>query len=263
MTGRFAVAQMEGKEGPQENREDAEQMMKQAKEMGADLILFPETFMSYVTSDADQEKRIAASQTLTGSFVKEMSCLAKRYALWTVFGMRESAGEKNYNTTVVLNAEGEILRSYHKTHLYDAFGSKESDEFLSGDSLFDPLETPFGKIGLFVCYEARFPEVARYQALHGAEILLMPTAWVRGKRKLQQLEILASSRALENTCYLLAANLCKGQCVGGSMVINPLGEILSQAGEEAELLLCEIDTEKITEIRNTVPSLKNRRPEIY
>ncbi|MBQ0001504.1 MAG: carbon-nitrogen hydrolase family protein [Clostridiales bacterium] len=264
MKGRFVVAQMEGTSDPGKNVEKARKVVRWAKEeKKADMVLFPETFLNYVTSEITMEERVKLAQSLDGPFVKKMQEIALQYQTWIVFGMREYAGEKNYNTIVVLDDQGKMVTHYHKTHLYDAFSTKESDEFLAGDELFTPIETPFGRIGLFVCYEARFPEIARKLALEGAQILLMPTAWVQGKRKREQLEILASARALENTVYLLAANLCAGQCTGGSMIIDPFGEILEQAEEEEKCLFAEIDTEDIDRIRNTLPSLRNRRDELY
>ncbi len=264
MKGRYVVAQMKGCADPLENVKKAGEVVKWAKEeKSADLVLFPETFLNYVTSEITLEERVKLAQNLDSTFVRKMQELAAQYQVWIVFGMREYAGDKNYNTIVVLDEQGRMFTHYHKTHLYDAFSTKESDEFLTGEELFTPIETPFGKIGLFVCYEARFPEIARIQALQGAQILLMPTAWVQGKRKREQLQILASARALENTVYLLAANLCGGQCIGGSMIIDPLGEILEQADEEEMCLFTEIDTEDIDRIRQTLPSLKNRRVELY
>lgn len=264
MKGRFVVAQMEGCADKKKNLKLAREAVQKAKETyQADLILFPETFMSYTTSAAEQMERVRLAESVEGNFVTEMKKLAAAYEMWIVFGMRESAGEKNYNTIILLNEKGELVTHYRKTHLYDAFQTRESDEFLAGEALFTPIPTPFGVLGLFVCYEARFPEVARWQALHGAEILLMPTAWVEGKRKIEQLQILTSARALENTAYLLAGNLCGGECTGHSMIIDPLGEIIAQAEDQPALLYAEIDTEKIKSIREMVPSLKNRRPELY
>lgn len=257
MKGRFVVAQSRGEMDPQDNFRRAQRLVKEARDTyQADLILFPETFMSYGV-------KTGYAGRLDGPFVQAMGKLAQMHHIWIVFGMREQAGDKNYNTIVVFDEKGSMVSSYHKTHLYDAFSTRESDEFLMGDHLFEPIHTPFGKLGLFVCYELRFPEIARFQALRGAEILLMPTAWVIGKRKQEQLQILASARALENTCYLLVSNLCGAACTGGSMIIDPLGEIIEQADQEEALLFIEIDTEQIQQVREKLPSLKNRRPELY
>lgn len=264
MIGRWIVAQMEGCSDIKQNLQKAERAVWRSKEKyNADFVLFPETFLCYVTEDVTMEKRMEYAVSLEDEAVQKMREIAARYQVWMAFGMREQCNEKNFNTIAVVNDQGELVKTYHKTHLYDAFSSCESDEFLAGDELFTPIQTPFGKIGLFVCYEARFPEIARIQALQGAEIFLMPTAWVNGIRKQEQLQILAQARALENTSYLLAANLCKGNCTGQSLIVDPLGELLKCAGDEEELLFVEIDTEHIQKVRNIVPSLKNRKPELY
>ena len=111
-------------------------------------------------------------------------------------------------------AVGDIVQVYHKTHLYDAFGFKESDNIKPGDKFFEPIDTPFGKIGLFVCYEVRFPEIARYQRKMGADIIIMPTAWVKGDLKSHQFRTLITARAIENTVYLCACDLCGVDSMG-------------------------------------------------
>ena len=152
-----------------------------------DLMLFPEMFMSLFPKGTDRATRLGSAQTLDGAFVSGMRKLAKDNHLWIVFGMNEKVedpdDDRNYNCTVMVNADGEIVATYRKTHMYDAFGMKESADNKPGDRLFEPVDTPFGKIGLFVCYEVRFPEIARYQRERGTNIWQSLTRCIWMNRK--------------------------------------------------------------------------------
>ena len=166
MKSRFVVAQMEQNGDPEINLENARKAVAEAVEYyHADFIVFPECFMSLYPAGTPHETQLASAQTLDGPFATEMKKLAKDNHVWIAFGMNEKvdnpADPRNHNTTMIIDSEGEIKGVYRKTHLYDAFGYKESDTICPGDKLFDPIDTPFGKIGLFVCYEVRFPEVSR------------------------------------------------------------------------------------------------------
>ena len=156
-----------------------------------------------------------------------------------------------------------MVATYRKTHLYDAFGYKESDTNKPGDKFFEPIDTPFGRIGLFVCYEVRFPEVARYQRSKGADIIIMPTAWAEGKLKSQQFHTLIDARAIENTVYMVACDLCGAGSLGESCVVDPMGVNIALAGENEQLLAAVIDTDRIEEVRKKLPAYKDRRPELY
>ena len=168
MKGTFVLAQVASDPEPAVNLKKAEALAEQAyKTWRPDLLVFPEMFMSFFPFGTDREKLLAAAQPLDGPFVTRMRALAKRYGMWIVFGMNETvedpADRRCYNTVAVIDGRGTLVAAYRKTHLYDAFGHRESDAVKPGDRFFDPVETPFGKLGLFTCYEVRFPEVARDQ----------------------------------------------------------------------------------------------------
>lgn len=273
----FALIQMESVAEPAENLKKAEALAAEAaRKYRPDFLLFPETFMSEL-SGSDTAKKNAYAQTLDGPFVSGMRELAKRHGVWVVFGMKErteDAGEllpqggsaedlRSYNSVVMLNSGGEIVRVYRKTHLYDAFGYRESNEFKAGERFFEPVDTPFGKIGLFVCYELRFPEVARYQRAKGADIILLPTAWVKGDLKSLHFRTLVTARAIENTVYVLACDQYSKIRMGESIAVDPMGVTLASAGEGERIVPVYIDTERIAEVRAKLPSYEDRRPELY
>lgn len=268
MKSRFVLAQMEQKGLPEENLESARKAVAEAMERyQPDLMLFPECFMSHFPLGTDRAVCLGTAQSLSGPFVTGMRSLAKENGIWIVFGMNEKVGDpeddRNYNCTVVVDSRGEIVGTYRKTHLYDAFGYKESDDNKPGDQFFEPIDTPFGKIGLFVCYEVRFPEVARYQRAKGADIILMPTAWVPGPLKSPQFRTLITARAIENTVYMVACDQVGVNSMGESVVVDPMGVVVASAGEVPALICAEIDTDRVEEVRKKLPAYKDRRPELY
>ncbi|GLB47528.1 hydrolase [Philodulcilactobacillus myokoensis] len=243
-------------------------MVKRAADNHAKLIVFPEMFMSTVSSKANLSEINQHAEPLDGPFVANAKRAAIDNHVWLIFGMRETNddhGDKRvYNTIVVLDDHGKIVSTYHKTHLYDAFGNRESDQIKPGNHLFQPIETPFGKLGLFVCYELRFPEVARYEAINGADIIIIPTAWVSGPLKEYQWNALLKARAIENTTFVAGCDKpAKNNRVGLSQVINPMGIVTNQAGSDEEILYAKINLDQIKKVRQKLPSAAQRRPELY
>ena len=263
----FVLAQMASDGYPEHNLEEAKKAMEQAQMYNPDMVVFPELFMSEFPQGTSIEVCCSTAQTLDGPFVTEMCALAKQYGTWMVFGMNEVVDDpkddRNYNTSVVVNSNGEVVSHYHKTHLYDAFGNRESDKIKPGDKFFDPIDTPFGRIGVFVCYEVRFPEVARDQRAKGADIIIMPTAWVAGRLKSLHFRTLITARAIENTVYMLACDQANTQCIGESIVVDPMGVPVASAGEEKQLIAAHISLDRVEAVRKKLPAYKDRRPELY
>lgn len=265
---KFVLAQMDSDGEPAVNLKNAQEAIEKAvASYKPDLMVFPEVFMSHFPIGTDRQTCLSTAQKLDGPFVTGMSALAKKHGIWLVFGMNEKTeaptDDRNYNTTVILNTEGEIVSTYRKTHLYDAFGYKESDDIKPGDQFFEPVKTPFGKIGLFVCYEVRFPEVARYQASKGADIIIMPTAWIRGDLKSHHFRTLITARAIENTVYMVACDQIGQNCIGESVVVDPMGVPVACGGECVSLIACDIDLERVATVRKKLPAYKDRRPALY
>ena len=153
MQSTFVLAQMASDGQPEVNLAKAKEAIAKAANLyHPDVMIFPEMFMSFFPSGTDHNITLATAQPLDGPFVSEMCAQAKQYGIWLIFGMNEAVEDpgdpRNYNTTVVINDAGQIVSTYRKTHLYDAFGYKESDTIKAGDKFFEPIDTPFGKIGL-------------------------------------------------------------------------------------------------------------------
>ena len=172
MKSTFVMAQLQALPDPKDNLEKAEQAIKDAKaQYNPDFMVFPERFMFQYPEGTDRKTILSASQPINGPFVTAMRKLAKEYGVWMVFGMNETVhddnDDRNYNTSVMVDNNGEIKGTYRKTHLYDAFGHQESADTKPGNELFNPVMTPFGKFGCFRCYKIRFPESAGTQTANG------------------------------------------------------------------------------------------------
>jgi predicted amidohydrolase len=163
-----------------------------------------------------------------------------------------------WNTLVALR-DGVVLAQYRKLHLYDAFSMQESANVAPGDAVAPLIEVAGIKVGLMTCYDVRFPELARRLAIDGAEVLALPSAWVKGPLKESHWEVLVTARALENTCYVVAAGECGERNIGRSMVVDPLGVAIAQAAEAPALVFAEIDPARIAHARQVLPVLQNRR----
>ncbi len=262
---KIAVAQLTVSESKEENLGKARYFIAKAKQEGADLVLFSEGFMAIVpvTSSVSHAE---VAEPLDGPFVQALAAQANKHNIYVVCGLYESKeGEtvRAYNTIVFLDRQGCLISSYRKTHLYDAFLRRESDGIIPGNQPLLPVKTDIGVIGLLVCYELRFPEVSRTLALKGAEILLVPTAWVTGSMKEAHFLNLCQARALENTVFLCAADQIGNGYVGRSVVYNPMGVAMAGCGEDEGLIVVEIDLEKIKTTRDKLPCLSQRRPELY
>lgn len=263
----IAVAQLQSEIDPQENLTKAVAMIKRAAQRGAGLIILPEIFMANIVKERFSASYArSVSQSLDGSYVTGLRDAAAQAGIWVVSGMLETALEtldKTFNTTVVVDAHGALVSSYRKTHMYDSFGFKESDVFASGDRLFSPLETPFGRMGLFVCYELRFPEIARFQSEQGVDFFVMPSAWVAGALKELHWQHLVAARAIENTAYMLTCDQVGNSYLGRSLLVDPLGVVLSEGTEGECLIYGDIETQRISQVRSLVPALTHRRPELF
>lgn len=262
---KVAVAQLRSSEDKNENLEKAERYIRQAKDSGADFVLLPEMYMAFIPASSNTTHAKIA-EPLNGPFVKGLAEIALKNQINVICGIYESKPDEEfraYNTTVFLNRSGDLLQAYRKTHLYDAFNYKESDQIIPGSKAPDIVETEFGKVGMLVCYEVRFPEISRQLALKGADFLFIPSAWVAGAMKEDHWQTLLRTRAIENTVYVFASNQVNNIFSGRSMIIDPMGVIMASAGEEESLIISEIDLDRIGRVREKLPSVADRRPEFY
>ncbi len=262
---KIAAAQLSASQNKAENLDKARNYIAQAKAAGADMVVFPEAFMAYIPK-TDSLLYAQTAEAVDGHFVQALAAQAKQHNIYVICGIYESIeGEDKrvYNTVVVLNRQGQLIYRYRKTHLYDAFSFRESLNIIPGAEASVPIKTEFGHIGILVCYELRFPEVSRSLALQGANILIVPAAWVAGTMKTDHLLSLSKVRALENTVFLCVVDQVGQNYVGHSTIYNPMGRAIACLAVEEGLLVTDIDLEMIKTVRDTLPCLSQRRPYLY
>jgi predicted amidohydrolase len=235
---------------PLENRGRLESLVPE----GADLVVLPEAF---ARDFGDPGSDLAPyAEPLDGPFVSEVERVAKERDTTVVAGLFEETGSAPYNTVVV---RGGPHVDYRKIHLYDSFGYRESDVLAAGPIEPATFELDGTAVGLMTCYDLRFPELARGLVDAGADVLVVPAAWVAGPRKVEHWMTLLRARAIENTVYVVAAGQPGPRYTGHSTVIGPLGDVLVEGGDAAETLTAELDLDTVSEARRTNPSLQNRR----
>ncbi len=226
---------------------------------GATLVVAPE-YSSYFTPDMGADW-LAAAEPLDGEFVTGLATIARELGIHLVAGMLQRTSEERFsNTVVALGPTGDVVASYRKIHLYDAFGQRESDWVVPGP--ITPPET-FGwegfTVGIQTCYDLRFPEMTRRLVDAGADLVVVPSEWVRGPLKEHHWRTLVTARALENTIYVAAADHAPPIGAGNSMVVDPMGVELVTIGEETAVAVASVSRDRVLSVREVNPALSLRR----
>jgi deaminated glutathione amidase len=243
-----------------DNVRSAARAIEEAERDHVDLLVLPEGVLARFI---DRKERIREqAQPLDGPFVTQVAELTRGKHVSVVLGIHEtSATDKPYNTLVVIR-DAELLAVYRKVHLYDAFAALESDDVTASDTVPPLVDVAGFRVGLMTCYDVRFPELARLLALQGADLLVLPAAWVRGPLKEHHWRTLVTARALDNTSYVVASGECGEANIGQSMIVDPLGVPVAQAGEEPGAVTAVITRSRIEDARRRLPVLRNYRFEI-
>ena len=250
--GQFAVSREW-----QDNAATCVSLMTQARAGGADLLVLPEGVLARDITDPDLV--LKAAQPLDGPFLSAVYAASRGNTLTTIMTVHVPGDEGKALNVLVAVRNGEIVARYDKLHLYDAFAMQESRNVAAGNAIPPLLEVAGMQVGLMTCYDVRFPEQARRLVLDGADILVLPAAWIRGALKEMHWEVLVTARALENTCYLVAAGECGPRNIGNSMVVDPLGVTIAKAAEAPALVFADVDPARIAYARQVLPVLENRR----
>jgi deaminated glutathione amidase len=253
-----AVVQLASTLDPAENRAALDMVGEVcAADPRPALVVLPEVMMRDFGSAGSDVSAFA--EGLDGPFVRHLTGLAGRHHVTLVAGMFERSEDpaRPYNTLAVVDAGG-LVASYRKIHLYDSFGYKESDRLLAGPLAPVVVDVDGVRVGLMTCYDLRFPELARALVDEGAELLVVPAAWVAGPGKADHWRTLLRARAIENTVYVAAAAQPAPRYTGHSMIVSPRGEAVEVTGEAA-WVTATVDRAHLDEVRGENPSLANRR----
>ena len=256
-----AILQMQVVLGePQKNIDNLYRMAAKAMATRPDVLLLPELWrqgfyprpvLSYADADGHETRAALAD-------------IAQKYQVNVVGGTVANAiGDKVFNTSYIFDRLGHLVATYHKTHLFSPSG--EADDFTAGDSLVT-FTLDGIKCGILVCYDVRFPEAARQLALDGISVLFVPSAWPL--KRLIHWQTLIRARAIENQLFVLACNAAgtdssDQKLAGHSAIIDPWGEILSEADEDETILQGNLRLAVQAQIKDTMNIFGDRRPTLY
>jgi len=266
---KIAAIQMASGPSVSSNLIEVGRLISLAAADGAKLIVLPENFAIMGMKETDKVK-IKESQG-KGPIQKFLADQAKKHKIWLVGGtipLEAMDGNKVRAACLVYSDKGEIIARYDKTHLFDVHiyqsGERynESETIEPGDKVV-VVDTPFGKLGLAVCYDLRFPELFRSMADQGAEIIALPSAFtaVTGKA---HWEVLIRARAIENLSYIIAAaqggyHLNGRESYGDSMIVDHWGQILDRLSNGSGYVIAQYDRDQIRKVRKNFPVLEHRK----
>ena len=266
---RIALCQMNVVDNKEENLNKASLMIAESVNENADFIVLPEMFNCPYSNDKFIEycEKEKDSPTLA-----RISALAREHEVYILAGsIPEKEKEKLFNTSYLFDKDGNIIAKHRKMHLFDIdvkdrITFKESDVLTAGND-FTIADTEFGKIGIGICYDIRFPELARIMVENGALILFYPGAFNMTTGPAHW-ELLFKSRALDNQVYCVGVAPALNEdasyhSFGHSIITNPWGDIIVEADTKEELIIGEIDLSEIKKIREELPLLKNKRRDLY
>lgn len=270
-TVKILGCQMMVEEEKEKNLQKAEAMITRGvEEYQPDIIILPEMF----NTPYDNRYFPKFSEPYPGESTSRIQALAKKYGVMIIAGSipEQGEGEKEiYNTTYVFDQQGEILGKHRKIHLFDIdipgkITFKESEVLSRGEKI-TVVDTEFGKIGIGICYDVRFPEIFQIMEKEGAKFVVIPGAFNMTTGPAHW-ELLMRSRALDNQVYLAAVSPARNpkgpyQAYGHSMIVDPWGRVLEELEEKEGFIYRELYFDYQEQIRRELPTRKNRPRDLY
>jgi predicted amidohydrolase len=248
---------------PAENFARAEGFVAEAARRGSDLVLLPELWSTaYDLEHAADHAAPLAADGSGGGWFGRLAQMAQRHGVWLAGSILEARAGRYYNCLAVYSPFGTLAAAYRKLHL---FRLMQEEQYLAPGPEAVGANLPWGKTGLAICYDLRFPELFRGYALTGARLILLPAEWPHPRR--EHWRTLLRARAIENQCFVAACNRVgesKGSAFfGSSAVIDPWGETLIEGSETEALLTVAVDLDQVDAARRRIPVFEDRRPDIY
>ncbi|OBG71079.1 MULTISPECIES: carbon-nitrogen hydrolase family protein [unclassified Mycobacterium] len=259
---RIALAQLLSGTDPAANLQLVRDYSAQAADAGARLVVFPEATMCRFGVPL-----APVAEPVDGPWADGVRRIATNSGLTVVAGMFTPSGDGRVKNTLIAAGPDGSSAHYDKIHLYDAFGFTESRTVAAGREPVVITVDGVG-VGLTVCYDIRFPALYTELARRGAQLITVCASWGAGPGKLEQWTLLARARALDSMSYLAAAGQADpGKAldgagaptgVGGSLVASPLGEVVASAGSQPQLLVADIDVDRVAKARESIAVLRNQ-----
>ena len=265
---RAAVIQMNSTADKARNLERARRLVAEAASAGAELAVLPEKWNYLSANAAEGAEELASSPTLAAA-----AGWAREHSIDLIAGSiaeRVEGSESSFNTSCLIDRQGELVASYRKLHMFDVevdgVSYRESDHERAGDAIVG-AEAAGVQVGMTVCYDLRFPELYRILAVRGARVLTVPSAFTLPTGR-DHWHVLLRARAIENQAFVLAANQVGKapphyESYGHSLIADPWGTVLAEVEDGEGVAVAELDLERQDEIRASLPSLANRRSGAY
>jgi len=265
---KVALCQMNSGDDAGANETSAFSLLEAAAAAGADLAALPEVWPCQGSANRVR----SAAEPVPGPRTERLAEAARRYGMWIHGGsvLETAEGERVFNTSVLFDRGGDLVAIYRKIHLFDAeppgaVPSRESSLFAAGDEIVT-AETEFGRAGLSICYDVRFPELYRALAAQGAEVLFVPSAF-RSETGVDHWDVLLRARAIEDQAFVIAAAQWgnwgpperERHNYGNSLVVDPWGRVVARAPDGVGVTFAEIDLDEIRRVREALPALRHRR----
>lgn len=270
---KVALVQTDAKDDKAANVDAAARWVDEAARAGAQLVALPENFHVRAGEHGDQIK-LDAAEPIPGPISRRFADLAREHGIHLLagsFGETTDTPERIYNTSLLFGPDGRTLASYRKIHLFDVtvgehVVARESSRVRPGTAAVT-AETSFGRVGLSICYDVRFPELYRSLAIAGAGIAFVPANFTLYTGK-DHWEVLLRARAIENGMHVIApaqiGRIPDGhQSYGRSMIVDPWGTVVACAPDTTGVTLATIDLDAVARVRSRIPSLEHRAPEAY
>lgn len=265
---KLAVVQMKVTDKKGENIKKAKGMIREATRNGANIVVLPEIFNSPYSNSCFP----VYAEEFPGETSLEMMELAKECSIILVAGsIPEKEGSNIFNTSYVYDESGKLLGRHRKVHLFDINIKggqyfKESEVLTAGED-FTLVDTSLGKIGIGICYDIRFPEYFRILSEMGAELIVLPAAFNMTTGPAHW-EISLRMRAVDNQVYMAAASPARDKkqsyiSYANSMIVDPWGKVLENAGVNEKIIYSDIKRKKIFEVREQMPLMKHLRKDLY
>ncbi|QEM69807.1 carbon-nitrogen family hydrolase [Geobacter sp. FeAm09] len=238
------------------NLAQVREALRRGAAQGANLAVLPEMW-----STGFAYKNLNELAQRTAGIVDELLALSRELNLVIVGSMPEPGGDKVFNTVFLVD-NGTLAGVYRKIHLFSLLGE---DRAFSGGDRWLLAETSLGPVGVIVCYDLRFPELSRRLAVEGARVICIPAQWPRPRE--EHWRTLVRARAIENQLFVVACNACgpsgKLNLFGMSMIVDPQGEVLAEAGDGEGEIVASLDLQAMADWRARIPCFNDRRPELY
>ncbi len=259
---------MRAGEDVEENLFEAEALLLVSADAGADLACLPEVF----TYRGPSRRHAEIAEAVPGPTTERLSAAARRHRMWVLAGsILESSEGRVYNTSVLFDRLGEQVARYRKIHLFDVdlpgvSAVRESDTYTPGEQVVT-AETEFGRVGLSICYDLRFPELYRSMMARGARVLFVPSNFQHTTGSAHW-EVLLRARAIENQSFVVApaqwgawGDPAKGRrSVGHSLAVDPWGRVIASGPEEGtRAIIADLDLGELRRVRAALPAIQHRR----